>query len=140
MTEQTTEAVGRIAKARRSCSNDWCDRPARKRGFCQACYDRGRYHGDMAHAAMLPGQFIPENDEAAIERLVAGDRPARTTIGEREEAVRRLHAPGLNDGEIAARLGCYLHSAWVIRNRRLGLPPNQLGRVRIVRRTPGSAT
>lgn len=42
--------------------------------------------------------------------------------------VRRLHARGLNDSEIAAELGCTPITAFRLRNRKLGLPKNVTGR------------
>lgn len=65
-------------------------------------------------------------DEVAVQRLYAGDIPPTTTLGDREEAVRRLHALGFNDREIADRLRRRVLFVWRVRER-LGLPPNQRG-------------
>ncbi|MFE9337783.1 hypothetical protein [Streptomyces sp. NPDC007063] len=68
-------------------------------------------------------------DEVAVQRLVDGDPPERTQLGDREEAVRRLHAQGLNDREIADRLRRRVLYVWRVRDR-LGLPANQRGSAR----------
>ncbi|MCA1223446.1 hypothetical protein [Streptomyces sp. 8L] len=60
---------------------------------------------------------------------MAGDPPERTRLGDREEAVRRLHAAGLNDREIADRLHRRVLFVWRVRDR-LGLPANQRGPAR----------
>jgi hypothetical protein len=86
----------------------------------------------MSRAAVVHSQWQlsrADVDEIAVGRLLAGDAPERTTLGEREEAVRRLHAYGLNDREIADRLRRTVQ--FVCRTRsRLGLPANQRGPAR----------
>jgi hypothetical protein len=61
-------------------------------------------------------------DQAAIERALAGQR-VRLTRTERWTVVRRLHAQGLSDGEIARH--AHLVDRTVLRDRQaLGLPQN----------------
>lgn len=116
----------------RKCSNDWCDRKHFARGYCHTCYHRGWSSGDMARAATVHFEWDLSRvdvDEAAVRRLMAGDPPERTTLGDREEAVRRLHAFGLNDREIADRMRRRVLFVWRVRDR-LGLPANQRGHAR----------
>ncbi|MBA2951627.1 hypothetical protein [Streptomyces himalayensis] len=113
----------------KSCANDWCTRPHHAKGYCQVCYRRGWAAGDMTRAQIRYenwGQSRNTVDEVAVERLCAGDIPEETTLGEREAAVRRLHALGWNDVEIEARLRRPPQYVLKVR-RRLGLPPNQIG-------------
>lgn len=118
-----------------TCINDWCERPHHAQGYCGPCYTRGRNVGDMSRSAMRPYEVLATRradiDEMAVTRLVDGDMPGHTTAGERWEAVRRLHALGLDDGEIATRVHLAPQSVWRIRNRELGLPANKRGRYRI---------
>lgn len=59
-------------------------------------------------------------DELLVEHVVAGHRAGRLTVAERREVVRRLHANGLNDQQIADRTG--MADRTVLRIRRdLGL-------------------
>lgn len=58
-------------------------------------------------------------DEMAVERAVAGD-PVDLTVAERREVVRRLHAQGFNDVQIARRAGFTDRTALRIRQE-LGL-------------------
>lgn len=115
-----------------TCVNDWCGRPRRTSGYCVVCYQRGYRAGDMARAAMRPYQVwttaYADVDEAAVERLVSGDPPERATVGERRVAIRRLHALGLSDGQIAKRIGCTVGTVWRAR-KQLGLSANRHGRV-----------
>lgn len=110
-----------------TCINDWCERPRRAGGYCTVCYQRGYRAGDMTRAAMRPYQIwtvaSADIDEAAVERLVAGDPPERTTTGERRSAIRRLHALGLSDRQIADCVQCTVCTVWRAR-KRLGLPAN----------------
>ena len=111
------------------CANTWCSRPRRSKGYCEACYQRAWRSGDPARATTLHTPYsVTRNDidEAAVQRIVDGDPPDHTTVGEREEAVRRLHAYGLNDREIADRIGHSISMVWNTRTR-LGLPRNQRG-------------
>lgn len=117
----------------KSCANDWCTRPHHARGYCTICYRRGWAAGDMRRARIRYenwGQSRIDVDEEAVDRLVAGDIPDETTLGERETAVRRLHTLGWNDVEIATRLRRPPKYATKVR-RRLGLPPNQIGGRRV---------
>lgn len=111
----------------RTCTNDWCDRPHRARGFCNACYSRGLQAGDFGRSAMRPFEIYKQRrediDEIAVDRLIAGDIPDHTTIGEREAAIRRLHADGLSDSQIGARIGVS-GSCVYYRRKSLGLPAN----------------
>lgn len=116
-----------MSTALRLCLNAWCGRPHKARGFCVACYHRGMRTGDLDNAKLRPFEVCAlkhaDVDEVAVQRLVAGDVPEHTTIGEREAAIRQLHAAGLSDGQIGARIGV---SADCVRRRRiaLGLPAN----------------
>lgn len=114
-------------KQPQTCINDWCDRPSDARGFCRACYFRGRSAGDWARASMRPFEITAlkhqDIDEIAVQRLIAGDVPERTTIGEREAAIRALHAEGLSDSQIGRRIG--VSAACVFYRRKyLGIPAN----------------
>ena len=94
-----------------------CPNPHRSLGYCEAHYRRYRRYGDPL------GQPARDTyvDEIAVQRAVAGDPPDHLTQTEREEAVRRLHAHGLNDREIGERLG--VQRAWARKVRaRIGLP------------------
>lgn len=116
-----------------TCANDWCDRPRHAKGFCGVCYRRGWAAGDMARSRIRYenwGQSRASIDDVVVDRLCAGDVPEDTTLGEREEAVRRLHALGWNDAEIGNRLRRQPKFATLVR-RRLGLPPNQVGGRRV---------
>lgn len=64
-------------------------------------------------------------DEVAVARRLQGDHTVRLRIADREEAVRRLHAQGLNDRPIAVQLGISDRTVLRIRHR-LGLPPLKL--------------
>lgn len=117
-------AAGQIEPSRR-CSNDWCDRPHSARGFCAQCYWRGWMSGDWTRATRKYREWERQRldvDPVAVQRLIAGDPPERTTVGEREAAVRELHAQGASDREIAFRLSLPMGSVGGIR-RRLGLAP-----------------
>lgn len=111
----------------RTCINEWCDRPRKARGFCKSCYSRGFQAGDMTRAAMRPREIYAlrreDIDEIAVERLIAGDIPQHTTVGEREAAIRQLHAEGLSDAQIGARIGVTA-SCVFYRRKALGLPAN----------------
>lgn len=110
-----------------TCVNDWCDRPRDARGFCRPCYFRGKSAGDWTRATMRPREIIAlkhqDIDNVAVARLVAGDIPERTTIGEREAAIKLLHAQGLSDPQIGARIGVTA-SCVFYRRKALGLPAN----------------
>ena len=116
-----------------ACVNEWCDRPRKARGYCRVCYSRGFQARDMARAALRPFEVCAQRhqdvDEAAVERLVAGDVPERTTIGEREAAIRLLHAAGLSDPQIGARIGVSASCVYY-RRQALGLPANTAQRAR----------
>lgn len=60
-------------------------------------------------------------DLEVVNRLCGGRAVARSTIAERRAAVRRLHGHGLNDSEIAARMGITSRSVLRIRHHDLGL-------------------
>ncbi|MFJ2630892.1 hypothetical protein ACIO6U_02865 [Streptomyces sp. NPDC087422] len=112
-----------------TCANAWCPRPRRCKGYCNACYQRAWRTGDPERATVLHtpyGVSRTDIDEAAVQRIVDGDAPEHTTVGERDEAVRRLHACGLNDVEIASRIGHSVSMALRARTR-LKLPANQRG-------------
>jgi hypothetical protein len=112
-----------------TCTNEWCPRPLHAKGFCGPCYRRGWAAGDMRRARIrygMWGQSRTSIDDVVVDRLCAGDVPEDTTLGEREAAVRRLHALGLNDREIEVRLRRPAKYATKVR-RRLGLPSNQAG-------------
>lgn len=116
----------------RKCGNDWCTRKHYARGYCHTCYMRGWSSGDSARGRVIHRAWEigrTDVDEAAVRRLVSGDPPARTTLGDREEAVRRLHAYGLNDRQIADRLRRRTLYVWRVRER-LGLRANQYGSAR----------
>lgn len=116
----------------RKCSNGWCDRKHFAKGFCHTCYYRGWASGDMSRATTVRREWDISRidvDEAAVDRFVAGDPPERSTLGDREEAVRRLHSYGLNDREIADRMRRRVLFVWRVRER-LGLPANQRGPAR----------
>lgn len=116
----------------RQCGNDWCDRKHFARGYCHTCYMRGWSSGDMSRAAAVSREWgisRTDVDHAAVHRLMKGDPPEKTTLGDREEAVRRLHAFGLNDREIAERIRRRVLFVWRVRQR-LGLPANQRGSAR----------
>lgn len=64
-------------------------------------------------------------DPVAVGRACEGQPPAHLTVGERREAVRRLHGRRLNDKQIARRIG--LTNRTVLRIRQdLGLPAIQI--------------
>lgn len=91
--------------------------PHRALGLCEAHYRRYRRYGDPL------GQPTSDTyiDEIAVQRAVNGDLPEHLTQAEREEAVRRLNARGLNDRQVGERLG--VQQAWAGKvRRRLGLP------------------
>lgn len=68
-------------------------------------------------------ESLTELDEAAINRRMTGEHSVKVTRAERLELVRRLHAQGLSDGQIAVRTG--IHKDQVYRDRSgLGLPAN----------------
>jgi hypothetical protein len=101
----------------RSCTVRNCPDPYRSGGYCERHRARWRRYGDPL------GQPTRDTyiDEIAVQRAVNGDPPAHLTQAEREEAVRRLHARGLNDRQIGERLG--VQRAWARKIRaRLGLP------------------
>lgn len=110
-----------------TCTNDWCNRPRAARGFCKPCYNRGHQASDMTRAAMRPFQISAlrheDVDEMVVERLIAGDPPEHTTIGEREAAIRQLHAAGLSDPQIGERIGVSAACVYY-RRKSLGLPAN----------------
>jgi hypothetical protein len=111
-----------------TCINDWCNRPRKARGFCKPCYSRGHQAGDFARSEMRPQEIHQRRrnddvDEIAVQRLIAGDIPEHTTVGEREAAIRHLHATGLSDSQIGARIGVS-SSCVFYRRKALGLPAN----------------
>ena len=121
--------VGRPKRPPRPCANTWCTRPHHAKGYCATCYQRAWSTSDPARATTVHREWQlsrADVDEIAVQRLTAGDPPERTTLGEREEAVRRLHAHGLNDRQIADRMHRRVLFVWRIRDR-LGLPANQHG-------------
>lgn len=76
--------------------------------------------------APVPLPVVPAPDE---EPAAAQAGPAVVTLPSVDAAdVRRLHAQGLNDSEIAAELGCTPGTAFRLRNSKLGLPKNVTGR------------
>lgn len=127
-----TARTGRPPKPKHPCANDWCTRPHFARGYCHTCYHRGWSSGDMDRAKTVHREWELSRidiDEVVVRRLMAGDPPERTRLGDREEAVRRLHALGLNDREIADRMRRRVLFVWRVRDR-LGLPANQRGPAR----------
>jgi hypothetical protein len=62
-------------------------------------------------------------DEVAVLRALDGDRTIILNVAERREAVRQLHARGLSDSVIAARIGAADRTVLRIR-RELDLPAN----------------
>jgi plasmid maintenance system antidote protein VapI len=62
-------------------------------------------------------------DEAAVMRAIEGE-PTELTPRQRRDAVETLHARGLNDKEIAARIGCSDRTVLRIRHNELGLTAN----------------
>jgi hypothetical protein len=56
----------------------------------------------VPHASPAPR----EPDPVAVERIAAGQRPARYTAGEMRAAVELLTARGMSSGQVAARIGC----------------------------------
>lgn len=110
-----------------TCTNDWCNRPRASRGFCRPCYSRGHYAGDMTRATLRPLEIVAlkhhDIDDIAVQRLIAGDKPEHTTIGEREAAIRQLHAQGLSDPEIGRRIGVSAACVYY-RRKALALPAN----------------
>ena len=81
----------------------------------------------MTRATMRPLEIIAlrhqDVDDVAVERLIAGDKPEHTTIGEREAAIRHLHATGWSDPKIAAHIGVSAACVYY-RRKALGLPAN----------------
>ncbi|MGU3409151.1 hypothetical protein ACLBWP_03505 [Microbacterium sp. M1A1_1b] len=67
-------------------------------------------------------------DETAVLLAVAGEQ-VRLTPEERRAAVRQLHAAGLSDGSIAARIHCTDRTVLRIRHDELHLPANSAGTV-----------
>jgi len=125
----TPRRRGRPPKPKQPCTNDWCNRPQHAKGYCQACYTRGWKAGDMDRAQTVHREWEISRvdiDEVAVVRLRRGDVPEHTTLGDREQAVRELHALGLNDREIADRLRRPVLFVWRTRQR-LGLAAVQRG-------------
>lgn len=81
---------------------------------------------DLDDEPASPGRRWHFIDEIAVERAVAGDPPEHLTPAERRAVVRRLHARGCSDGEIAARSGMVTETAMRIRHE-LGLPAIEQG-------------
>lgn len=72
----------------------------------------------------LPDPADRDIDQVAVERRTAGDHTVQLTREERLAAIERLHAAGLNDHQIADRLG--YNARTVLRDRQhLGLPANE---------------
>lgn len=69
----------------------------------------------------MPAVRTAPFDVIAVERLVAGDRPAHVHPADRAEAVRRLALAKFTDGQIAHRIGCTRRTALRIRSA-LGIP------------------
>lgn len=111
-----------------TCTNEWCNRPRCARGFCRPCYFRGLQAGDMTRSTMQPfaicAQKHEDVDDVAVQRLITGDIPEHTTIGERETAIRHLHALGLSDSQIGRRIGVSASCVYY-RRKALALPANQ---------------
>jgi transcriptional regulator of acetoin/glycerol metabolism len=64
------------------------------------------------------------DDADVVRSVLEGRLPSRVlTVEERRDLVRALHAQGLIDQEIAARLDVSRSTAWKTRTA-LGLPPN----------------
>lgn len=78
-------------------------------------------------------------DEVAVERRAAGDHTVALTRAERLLAVQHLHAAGMNDQQIADRLGYAART--VLRDRQhLDLPANeQTGKHRTTHQKQGDA-
>ncbi|MGW8430912.1 hypothetical protein ACWGJ9_07280 [Curtobacterium citreum] len=77
---------------------------------------------DLDDAPALAERGKDDVDESAVDLALTGT-PVRLTQAERREAVRTLHAAGLTDPTIAARLGC--SDRTVLRDRdAMGLPYN----------------
>lgn len=81
----------------------------------------------MTRAEMRPYEINTlrreDVDPVAVQRLVAGDIPEHATVGDRDAAIRQLHAAGLSDPQIGKRIGV---SVSCVRHRRksLGLATN----------------
>jgi len=62
-------------------------------------------------------------DWVAVDLAMEGHLPASALRrADRDEAVRRLHADGLTDLQIADRLGMHDRQVFRVRHDRLGLP------------------
>lgn len=79
--------------------------------------------GDSETPVKVSPKRDPDLDEIAIARRCGGDLKVELTVEERREAVRRLHANGMADGEIAAQVGMAAETVFRLR-KRLGLPSN----------------
>jgi len=90
-------------------------------------------HARPQHDLSDPAEL--DVDEVAVERRAAGDHTIVLTRDERLLAVQHLHATGLNDQQIADRIGYAVRT--VLRDRQhLGLPANeQTGKHRTSHRT-----
>lgn len=83
------------------------ERPRYARRLCQPCYDREYKRAcSRARGAPLRPLRLGAADPVVVDRLTAGDRPARWTVQEMTLAVRRLTALGYPNRLIADRLRC----------------------------------
>lgn len=101
---------------------------ARRRGWLPPVWwEDDEFDDPSWHPSFAAGTPLPSHDDidwVAVERTCEGSPPRRLTIAERREVVRRLHARGLPDNQIADL--AHLADRTVLRIRgELGLPPVQ---------------
>lgn len=77
--------------AKRTCSIEDCERPSRKRGWCQTHYGRWREHGDPLHGGPIVRSLPPL--ERFLARLDVGDCWLWTGSLDRD-GYGRFHADG----------------------------------------------
>lgn len=104
------------------CKIDQCQRTHEALGYCHRHYERVRLTGNPH---VVPSRDI---DEMTVDLAVRGYPTGRLTIGEREEAVRRLHQAGATYQETANRVGLAGLSGVYAIKKRLGLVAGQDGR------------
>jgi DNA-binding NarL/FixJ family response regulator len=73
---------------------------------------------------------LDDPDPVAVERIAAGQRPARYTAGEMRVAVELLTARGMSGRQIAVRIGCTRRTVQRYRRLvcRIGLPAEMLSK------------
>lgn len=94
---------------------------------CGACWERA-IRQDERGEINLTSAF----DEAVVQRVLSGERPA-TSVGDREESVRRLLARGWSDLRIAAQIGTTDRTVLRIRQRLNLAPVSAAGSTALVR-------